>query len=730
MPPKKRGGNDASTPDTPTTQSSAPIKRQRVSLACDACRVARERCDGGRPTCGTCVSQKRACSYTPAAKKRGVQTGYLRTVELSLAWLCENFPDGEEALHQLLKGNDAAKLLSKDKSGNQLHKKWSKSKIHREIGRLLSDGSGMPGDNNSAEDSDTDGDTTADPQLPLPTEKRMVNTCLPGNWRRLVEIYFTYTHSWLPIISKDAIIATAQAFPAQGIPLNSTNDFPSAYAELWAVLALAAFQDSASQLRSAGEPRLSPQRIYFIARNMMPSEERRFELPHLRALLLHSMVLIGQGAALAAWMLVGTAVRLALHLRGTGELYARDGTDEPLRSPGALAFTACLILNTFTSACLGQPTFLKVDISDIHAFIDVMGRAVETETWHGIPGMGPSGNDGALTTIQPLKTFYQLYKFTQVLSISLDAESRREQNQATEDVTTEDLVKCLDPQFAFCSSVLYGGSTPLVPSAFVLQAAFLAITIHLVSGYRASLVSSLVEVVESCVSQFGTCGTPPVVVGLLGMVHRCGHIERLHDGERERWNATIESLRNIWRRQVTGTSPAGHAMDASYVPPAAYGSHQADPGMGVTSPDFLGLDFDNSQSLMGSNPSDSGFLFPENEDAMPPQQRHTEAFQPFATHLPTRGPSMNNSGVRNTSSSTSRIPWVPSSGLMAGPATSRSHGGLVGSTPQPVDYDAILEELGSIDCTDGLDMDPQFMTNLGFAPGADLGEMFQADFGA
>jgi hypothetical protein len=48
---------------------------------------------------------------------------------------------------------------------------------------------------------------------------------------------------------------------------------------------------------------------------------------------------------------------------------------------------------------------------------------------------------------------------------------------------------------------------------------------------------------------------------------------------------------------------------------------------------------------------------------------------------------------------------------------------------QTIDYDAILEELGSIDANDGLDMDPQFMTNLGFAPGCDLGEMFQGDFG-
>lgn len=726
MPPKKRGGQDTTTPDTSTTQSSAPSKRQRVSLACDACRIARERCDGGRPTCATCLAQKRNCSYTPASKKRGVQTGYLRTVELSLAWMCDNFPEAEDALHQLLRGDDTARLLGKDRSGNQLHKKWTKSKIHKEIGRFLSDGGGVPADNPSPGDSESESDPLGGDTRPRrQPESRSANACLPGNWRRLVDIYFSYTHCWFPIVNKESIINTAQAFPAGGIPLQSMVDFPSAYAELWAVLALASFQDAAS-LSPAVEPRMSPQRIYFIARNMMPSEERRFELPHLRALLLHSIVLIGQGAGLAAWMLVGTAVRLALHLRETGELYATDGNADELVSPGALAFTACLVLNTFTSACLGQPTFLKVDISDIQAFVDTMRTVPGDEQWHTVPGIGPSGEDAASSTLHPLRTFHQLYRFTQILSISLDAEARREKD-VVEDVTTEDLVKCLEPQFAFCSSVLYGGSTPLVPSAFILQTAFLAITIHLVTGYRASLLSSLVEVIESCVSQFGTCGTPPIVVGMLGMVHRCGHIEKMHDGERQRWTATIESLRSVWRRPAMGVSPAASTMDSFASMPQ--GHHHASSSVGVTSPDFMGMGFDGPHAFMAVPTPGSGYMLPGN-DGMGMPQRASEPFQAFPTNLPTRNLPTNSPSVRNPSSGASRVPWASSSALMAGPTSSSASQGHGVATPLPVDYDAILEELGSIDCTDGLDMDPQFMTNLGFAPGADLGEMFQADFGA
>lgn len=143
MPPKKRGGVDANASTQDDAPEAAAPKRQRVSLACDACRVARERCDGGRPTCGTCTSQNRTCSYTPTAKKRGVQTGYLRTIELSLAWLLfEKAPDSEEALYRLLTNSNGV-LQKKGKEGDRLHRKWNKCRINKEIGRILSSNSGQ-----------------------------------------------------------------------------------------------------------------------------------------------------------------------------------------------------------------------------------------------------------------------------------------------------------------------------------------------------------------------------------------------------------------------------------------------------------------------------------------------------------------------------------------------------------------------------------------------------------
>ncbi|KAF2154754.1 hypothetical protein K461DRAFT_101621 [Myriangium duriaei CBS 260.36] len=38
-------------------------KRRRIALACSACRTRKSRCDGARPTCSNCTSQRLVCAY-------------------------------------------------------------------------------------------------------------------------------------------------------------------------------------------------------------------------------------------------------------------------------------------------------------------------------------------------------------------------------------------------------------------------------------------------------------------------------------------------------------------------------------------------------------------------------------------------------------------------------------------------------------------------------------------
>ena len=604
----------------------------------------------------------------------------------------------------------------------------------------------------SGEDSDTDGDgegisvtdshdRTAYGNSPLVPQPRTGTEAhpstglrLPGNWRKLFDVYFAYTHCWFPIVNQAQVMETALEYPSAGIPSPFGQlDVAPRYAELWAVLALAAFQD-ASSASPSGET-LSPNGMYSIARSLIPSGESHFETPHLRAILLHALIHIGQGADLAAWMLVGTATRLALHLRGTGDLFA-DGTrrDESTSRSGILALASCFILDTLTSACLGQPTTFQADLRDVLNIVASLGESAEDEPWRPIPGFGSAYQElvAQQTFVQPLRTFRQLLSFSQILSTNLNGSNHND--FANSAAAAGDLAKSLDPKYSFCNSVIFGSSTPLVPSAFLLQIAFLAATTRLVQVHRASIVSSLTEVVESCVSAFGACGTPPIVVGLLGLVQRCGHINKMHEAEQTKFHSLMESLRQVWKKdepnQAQSAQPYGTPYSSNSAnPPVTAVPSTGDFSVGYESGHIQrGYLPTRSNNLLGGQldsphhqpqpQSGSGYTLPQQTHV-----RHSGA-QGFPMGPPGKSPATTSRTVPLASPSMS----FQSSGLRGAGSSTLFQGGN-DLANHPVDYDAILEELGSIDCPDGLEMDPQFMTNLGFAPGCDLGEMFQGDFG-
>ena len=597
--------SSASSSNTTSSSGSGPPppKRQRVSLACDHCRAARGRCDGRRPSCDVCLSQHRSCSYTSSTRRRGTPTGYLRAVESSLAYLLEQNPDNARLLDRLLRtGADVFTERTAEPS-DRLHKRWTTSRFRKDMWRLLVDGyPSAPESDVSARDDDMATTTTESDdffktqllpgalsssasdghQLNTPPSERMADdakSCdlrppppqpkaqLPPNWRHLLDIYFSYTYCWLPLVERHTLVAAASSFPAEGIPLSQMSEVAPSHAELWAVLALASFQSASSpaagqDAAAAPSPQhpLTPRSIYSIARNMMPSEEKRFELPHLRALLLHSIVLMGQGAGLAAWMLVGTAVRLALHLRETGDLYAGEDAST-VASPGTRAFAASLILNTLASAYLGQPTFLSVDTEELSAAIDAMGEAGESEPW--VPVLGGASPAAAAAAAaaageaspeaNPLQAFRQLYKIAKIMSAILRAGGWR--SNPVQGPRTEDLIKCLDPAFSFCNSVVLGSSTPSAPSSFVLHAFFLTALTQCAPGTRSSLLSSLREVVESCEAHFGPCGVPPVIVCIAGTALRSRHADKMDAYERSKWERLAGSVRTVWTDRAIGVFP-------------------------------------------------------------------------------------------------------------------------------------------------------------------------------
>jgi hypothetical protein len=186
----------------PATNEDKTAKRSRVSRACDQCRVAREKCDGVQPICFTCTASKRDCTYTANPKKRGIQPGYIRSLELSLTWLFHN-TDSEALLNKKIAQEGASSvLLGRDsKESNKLHKSWRKSRFCKDIDKLLSGGE-VDGPNNSrtpdSDDEDTDAEST------VPNVQYETSLIRPQEEQTSLVMHRTYTgdpsHNITPIV--------------------------------------------------------------------------------------------------------------------------------------------------------------------------------------------------------------------------------------------------------------------------------------------------------------------------------------------------------------------------------------------------------------------------------------------------------------------------------------------------------------------------------------------------
>ena len=60
-------------------------------IACVVCRRRKLRCDGKRPSCGTCSRLGHECAYDEVRKKSGPKRGYVKQLEarlgMALLWI-------------------------------------------------------------------------------------------------------------------------------------------------------------------------------------------------------------------------------------------------------------------------------------------------------------------------------------------------------------------------------------------------------------------------------------------------------------------------------------------------------------------------------------------------------------------------------------------------------------------------------------------------------------------
>ncbi|KAH6669710.1 quinic acid utilization activator [Plectosphaerella plurivora] len=672
MPPKRKEDAESAPP---STAASAPaVKRQRVSRACDQCRGAREKCDGVHPSCYSCITLERECTYNDAPKKRGVQTGLIRTLESAIYWLFERYPGSEAALNDLLAseaGREALSIGKRRDSGNRLHQRWRKCRTHKDIARLLSgakDGANLR--NSDEDESGTEPEAMNQPGEPSGTVIPRRSYRLPRDAARLLDIYFAYTHAWLPIVDRNRLMTAASSSEARD-------------AELWSALAVAAAQDPENHSNAAD--------IHATAYSLLPllGEDANdgqpvspfLELQQVNAFLLLSLVKLGQDNASSASLLVGLAVRILLNIGYNDQGYP----PADLLPQKDRTLMAAFILDSHISMRLGQVPHLTASAMEEVSPLAEQGPD-EWDPWQPVPGFSSDAHphdddDTASPAAQSLSTFNQLFRLARVLNHN--AASRQPPQPG-------ELAAALDPRFSWCNSVLESAA-PLLPAALLLQASFLGSTFALSPSGRVSLLWNLMESVETAWLHLGP-GAAPLLVTYMGIANR--RAKGFGGEDKERWDALLAKLKATWEmpqsRQQAGT--VGPHLQQ---PPADLAELSQPPPLPVQPGPY---DYQQQQQQQ--------------------QLRHV-------------GP-----GTATSPSTSRSMPFTPGNGgHMAGmhgsmmspmmhmhPMLSFQGGELL------LDHENILDELASFDCADNMEVDPQFMANLGFAPGSDFPDM-RGDFG-
>ncbi|KAH3918240.1 hypothetical protein HBI56_143370 [Parastagonospora nodorum] len=204
--------NDANDTNGQDAQNDGTSKAKRI--ACVLCRKRKLKCDGSRPTCGTCSRLSHECAYDEVRKKSGPKRGYVKLLEQRL-----------QQVEHLLKNQDSPEA-NKDTSRTDNTSAYVANTLQQALpnqGDYLSTRDRIQGSQTSAGNASQNG-VAADIgddnfswemiglglEEPLPPQDVM---------DELYQIYFTKVHLSLPIIHRPRFLAALNLAPHMRPPV-------------------------------------------------------------------------------------------------------------------------------------------------------------------------------------------------------------------------------------------------------------------------------------------------------------------------------------------------------------------------------------------------------------------------------------------------------------------------------------------------------------------------------
>ncbi|OQE16895.1 hypothetical protein PENFLA_c026G06799 [Penicillium flavigenum] len=388
--------------------SSRPLKRQRINRACDQCRGRKSKCDGEQPACSICRSANRSCTYQSGGGRRGLPSGYVRSLEIVLGLMFQHVPNGEAITHGVLrdyrgKGN----LLTGDMAEHSLQI-WRKSKVYRDLSQLLATGSEdlaiddleeEPIKTRDHESIDDHGSpalvsrptgVSASCEMPIVScESRSLPVwAVPDNTPDLLDFYFTYTHCWFPILERRELLRAMHIGSSQ-----SNFELTPSQTLLWSVIAHSCVMKG---IRNSGLPTLPAIQLY--TQRPLVSDMCKIELAHLQSTLIVALTHISMGNINQAWVLLGQAARMLAIL----PLNHRKGRFTH-------TFNGCVFLDNIVSSLLGRTSCFSPQEQLQQGPVD-QDDVDEWDVWSA------SRARTLATPLQALSTFNSIRHLTQHLS--------------------------------------------------------------------------------------------------------------------------------------------------------------------------------------------------------------------------------------------------------------------------------------------------------------------------
>lgn len=378
--------------------------RLRVSKACTRCRTRKDRCDGLKP-CTSCRNADKTCTYETSTKKRGLPEGYVRGLEKLTILSCHTIQGLEDVLTSYLKDEEVKKGWNTS-AGDELYTNWKDSGVYQQLEEFLQSTTGTSTTGNKRkreDDDDTDSPLSLDTILDRIGEKNYqvsarthanpgfeedilpsitngiyeplpVSESLPANAKELIDLYFTHVHCWFPVLDRPSVLKAYYGY-SKRVP---DKRLDGGQALLWAILAyvIKITSDHGAEDQAALSQRYSELALKHIPTPYTNAEDvEDFDIMQAQALIVLSLLRLGNGQWLGAWMCTGRASRILL-AKNSRSTKARKG-----------ALQGCFIIECLLNVHFEniQPLFPPGLLDE---FVDEDGYE-EWETWNST-NQGPS----------------------------------------------------------------------------------------------------------------------------------------------------------------------------------------------------------------------------------------------------------------------------------------------------------------------------------------------------